>query len=155
MTPARLLRTAGRYWHALCEVPFNSTHGNLAHFPKECCQSASYLFAIHILKNHDEVLTVVFAKRGEAPERRHVWVSVGGTIVDLTSGQFADDSMPDYYVGPVAGWYDTWQVIDRETLPMTPERADNLLNRFYGAPYRLLEDFLAIAPRDGDKRMTP
>jgi hypothetical protein len=153
MTPARLGTIAARYSHALRAVQFTATHGNLANFPKECCHHASYLFAIHILKCHNEEATVVFAKRGEASERRHVWVSLRGTIVDLTSGQFTDESLPEYYVGSATGWYSTWAVIASETLPMTAERADRLLNGFYGEPFRLIEGFLATTPLEVGKWM--
>lgn len=99
------------------------THCSLSKgFPRGCCDDSSLLLAAFLTDNgHPGALRVHGENGGSKGELgTHVWLNLGGVLIDITGSQFNEDgySQPDVLVAEKCDFLDTFEVAEE------PEIAD-------------------------------
>jgi hypothetical protein len=106
----QLRREATRVRRAVeaVERPEHSA-GNLAQFPKECCDHATKLLALHLSRLGLDNLQKAKGQQGAWPDAKyHVWLHWQGVTLDITADQFGE-GQPDIVVIRQSPWHDRWK----------------------------------------------
>ncbi len=115
-------------------------------FPNGCCDDASMLFAAYLADHgYPGAMWVHGENGGRTCElKSHVWLELGGLIIDLTADQFGGYDLPAVLVTPFSSFHQGFEVkkgpeiADFRTRYAADERALLYLKAMYQKAVKLM-----------------